>query len=377
MVTITGKVLRILPFKELTDTSTNTSTSISTSTSITKKVVDLIIADEFDYTRVSFWDEKAELIRGGDIKINDLLRIENASISRADAQVEIGGEKQKRANAGKYARISRLVENKNMNININPLRHANATVKQVKLTVLAVARPEKGQVCIAGITGDGEWIRPQGIYEADMDTSGTGIKTGTGIQPFKNLAVSAVYLDRWLGRHERKEDRFFVYTRGVEKELDDTEKRAFLDRYLDASVDEVFKRGRTLGLIKPRIMQVYEEKKRRHRHRQRQRQKQTEKEDSSSDQDHEQYKYSYIRFSFKDGSGRVYRRWSCRCDSFYKTWNAMKTRHRWTYSWRMHRYLKKNETYLAIGLTHSDYGVTRLEYGAFPMIVGVHVLQKP
>ena len=238
------------------------------------------------------------------------------------------------------------------------MSHARANANLVKLTVLAVARPEKGQVCIAGITEDGEWIRPQGIYEADMDTSGTGI----GIQPFKNLAVSAVYLDPWLGKHARKEDRFFVYTRGVEKELGDMEKRAFLERYLDASVDEVFNRGRTLGLIKPRIVHVYEKKKKR-RQRQKQTGTETEKDDSSS-----------IRFNFKDASGRVYRRWSCRCDSFYKTWNAMKTRHRWTYSWRMHRYLKKNEIYLAIGLTHSDYGATWLEYGAYPMIVGVHVI---
>jgi len=246
------------------------------------------------------------------------------------------------------------------NISLKPLSRAresvNANINRnaVKLTVLAVARPEKGQVCIAGITEDGEWIRPQGICEADMDTSASA--TGVGIPPFKNLTVSTVYLEPWLGRHARKEDRFFVYTRGVEKELDNTEKRAFLERYLDSSVDDVFKRGRTLGLIKPRILYVYEKKKPRQREKQKDEQ------------------YSYISFNFKDASGRVYRRWSCRCDSFYKTWNVMKTRHRWTYSWRMHRYLKKNETYLAIGLTHSDYGVTRLEYGAYPMIVGVHVI---
>lgn len=48
MVTITGKVLRILPFKVADEA---------------KKVVDLIIADESDYMRVSLWDDKAELVR--------------------------------------------------------------------------------------------------------------------------------------------------------------------------------------------------------------------------------------------------------------------------------------------------------------------------
>jgi len=40
----------------------------------------------------------------------------------------------------------------------------------------------------------------------------------------------------------------------------------------------------------------------------------------------------------------------------------------------MRRLLKKSETYLAIGLTYTDYGHTTLEYGAYPLIVGVHVV---
>jgi len=264
-----------------------------------------------------------------------VVRIENASVPEAHA----GGEK--RAHAGKYARISKIAAN------IEPLRYANA----MKLTVLAVARPEQGQVCIAGIAGEnGEWIRPQGVYESDMDTA------GTGMPPFKNLCVSSLYVDAWRGRRPRKEDRFFVYSTDVEKELNAAAKKAFLEEHVDASVDAVFKHGgRSLGLIKPRsIMQVYEEKG------------PSKKDDKS----HEHY----IRFNFKDASGRVHRRWSCRCNAFYSTWNEMMKKHRWTYGWRMLRYLKKNETYLAIGLTHSDYGATRLEYGAYPMIVGVHVM---
>ncbi|MDI6811653.1 MAG: SOSS complex subunit B family protein, partial [archaeon] len=318
MVTITGKVLRILPLREVYVGDT------------AKRVIDLIIADEFDYKRVSLWDDETELIMSGEIKAGDVLSIENAYLSETQA----GGEK--RVHTGKYTRISKI------STNIAALRHANA----VKLTVLAVARPEKGQVCIAGIDDNGEWIRPQGVYEADMDTA--------GMPPFRNLCISTLYLDAWRGRRPRKEDRFFVYGKGVEKELNEAEKKAFLEQHVDASVDAVFKRGRSLGLIKPHILQVYEEKVRM-------------KNDKKS---HEHY----IRFNFKDSSGRIYRRWSCRCDAFYKTWNDLKQQHRWTYGWRMLRYLRRNETYLAIGLTYTDYGIDRLEYGAYPMIVGVHVV---
>ena len=320
MVTITGKVLRILPVREVYVGDT------------AKRVVDLIIADEFDYKRVSFWDDNAELIMSREIKGGDVLRIENAYVSEPQA----GGEK--RAHTGKYTRISKI------SMNIAALRHTNA----VKLTVLAVARPEKGQVCIAGIDENGDWIRPQGVYEADMDTA--------GMPPFKNLCISTLYVDAWRGRRPRKEDRFFVYGKSVEKELDEAEKKAFLERHVDASIDAVFKRGRSLGMIKPRILQVYEEKARM----------------KNDEKSHEHY----IRFNFKDASGRIYRRWSCRCNAFYKTWNNMKKQHRWTYSWRMLRYLRRNETYLAIGLTYTDYGVDRLEYGTYPLIVGVHVVQR-
>jgi hypothetical protein len=322
MVATTGKVLRILPFKEVNVEDT------------TKKVVDLIIADECDYQRISFWDDNAEMVRCGKIKVGDVLRIKNASVPETHA----GGEK--RAHAGTYAKISKVA------VDIEPLRHTKANA--MKVTVLAVARPEKGQVCIAGIDENGEWIRPQGVYAADMDAA--------GMQLFKNFCVSTLYADTWRGRRPRKEDRFFVCSAGLTKELHESEKKEFLELHVDASVDEVFKCGRSLGLIKPRIVQVYEEK--------------VQKRKGEKSYEH------YIRFNFKDASGRVYRRWSCRCNAFYNTWNAMKQEHRWTYGWRMLRYLRKNETYLTIGLTHSDYGVSGLEYGAYPLVVGVHVVRS-
>jgi hypothetical protein len=324
MASITGKVLRILPVNVVSRVNT------------TKRVVDLIVADERDYTRVSLWEDKTELVMNGDIQVGDVLSITNASVSDSQA----GGEK--RAHAGRFARITKTAAH------IVPLRYATA----LKLTVLAVARSEQGQVCVAGIAADnGEWIRPQGVYEAEMATA-------AGTPPFKNGCVSTLYLDTWRGRRPRKEDRFFVYgSTGVEKELNETEQQDFLERHVDVSVDDVFKHGRSLGLVKPRtITQVYEEKAR----------------TKTGVKSYERY----IRFNFKDGSGRIYRHWSCRCSAFYNGWNALKKEHRWTYGWRMLRYLRKNDTYLVIGLTHSDYGVSGLEYGAYPLIVGVHVVSR-
>ena len=318
MVTITGTVLRILPPKHVTRDG------------VENRVVDLIIADERQYWRVALWDDQVNLVLSGALKVGDGVRIENASIPGLRASGD------HRIHAGRHARITRLAAP------LEPLRDVPA----VKLTVLAIARPERGKVCVAGIDEHGSWLRPQYVYDSELLAAKRPL--------FKLLGVSAVYLDTWRGRRARQEDRFFVYSHSVEHELPAEEKQAFLELHLDASVDAVFKSGRSLGLIKPRILLVYEERPRR------------------EDKEHEQY----IRFTFKDGSGRVYSRWPCRCAAFYERWNKLKTRHRWTCGWRMRRYLRKSETFFAIGLTYTDYGRTRLEYGAYPLIVGVHIVPR-
>ena len=321
MVNITGKVLRITPLKEA---------GAGYNENKKKVAADLIVADAFDYWRVSLRDDKTEL--ADELREGDVLRIENARIVA-----------EKRVYAGKYSNIIRV-----------PTRiDALSRMKPQNLTVLAVARPEKGRVCVAGINEHGEWIRPQGIYEADVFSSPG---SGTDTERFRNLCISKIYVDAWRGRHPRREDRFFIYGEGVKRELSEAEKREFLARNVDASVDAVFKNGRSLGLIKPRILHVYEELA------------------TATDKDKEHE--TYIRFNFRDSNGRIYRRWSCRCNAFYQLWNDFKRQHRFSYSWRIHRYLRKNDTYLAIGLTYTDYGVERLEYGAYPMIVGVHVVKK-
>lgn len=350
MATIIGKVLRVLPLKEVRPrpkaerTATERTATERTAEQVsggetknggkTKKIVDLIISDEFDYRKVSFWEEYAELVARGKIKTGDVLKIENAWILSSEKQAA-----EKRANVGRFTRVTKISRE------IDALSRADYL--RQNLTVLAVTRPEKrGRVCVAGVTENGEWVRPQDVYEADT-------------QNFKNLCVSKVYLDAWRGRRARKEDRFFVCGEGVSRELSEDEKRAFLEQNLDDSVDAVFKSGkqgerRSLGLIKPRILRVHEEVAK------------------SGKKSHKQY----LRFNFKDGSGRTYRGWSCRCDDFYKAWNDLKQKHRWTYGWRMLWRLRRSETYLVIGLTFSDYGVERLEYGAYPMIVGVHSIKN-
>ena len=113
MVSITGKVLRITPQREAEAGADKNK----------KKVVDLIIADAFDYWRVSLWDDKIELadkLKEGDVV---RMRIENARIAA-----------EKRVHAGKYSNIIIIRDHTRID--------ALSQVKAQNLTVLAVARPE-------------------------------------------------------------------------------------------------------------------------------------------------------------------------------------------------------------------------------------------
>ncbi|MCU4139425.1 MAG: hypothetical protein MW690_001357 [Methanophagales archaeon] len=60
-VDFTGKVLRILPLREVSG----------------EIVVDAILADEHEYKRVSFWGEHAEFVLR-DVRVGDVLKIKNA-----------------------------------------------------------------------------------------------------------------------------------------------------------------------------------------------------------------------------------------------------------------------------------------------------------
>ena len=305
-VTFVGKVLRALP------------------SAGGEGVRSLILANECGYVRAFFYDEKVELLDG--INVGDVLLIENAYV---------GKKATKTIRVGKYAKVKKL------DLDVKALRDVRATY----ITTLAVARPESNHVCVAGIDEHGNWLRLQSIYEEDIFSHG-------GSEPnFRNFYVSKVYVDEWHGRNPRLEDRFFIFGEGVVRELNDEEKKKFLEEHLDRSVDAVFKSGRTLGLIKPKILRAYEDRRRGGR---------------SYGQ--------YIKFDFRDGTGRLFRRWSCRCLAFYDFWNDFKRQKRLFFGYRMLRFLRKHDVYFCIGLTHSDYGFKNLEYGAFPMVVGVHVI---
>ncbi|KCZ70901.1 hypothetical protein ANME2D_02927 [Candidatus Methanoperedens nitroreducens] len=211
----------------------------------------------------------------------------------------------------------------------------------VNLHVLAIARPTKSVVCVAGINDNGEWIRPQRIFEDD-------IKQGTKIN-FDIFGITKIYVEPWKGKTIRPEDRYLIKAVGKTPELtrymSESEIHKFLESHLDSSVESAFNNGRTLGLIKPRnIIRLYSD-------------------------------INKIRITFQDSLGNQFT-WPVRDESFYKKLSTYEEKYPANFVEEYYKCMQKSITYFAIGLTQIYENNINAEYGGWPMIVGIHCLKR-
>lgn len=210
----------------------------------------------------------------------------------------------------------------------------------MNLHVLAIARPTKGVVCVAGINDSGEWIRPQRILEGD-------IKTDDKIN-FDLFGITKIYVKPWTGRNIRPEDRYLI--RDMEKTpkliryMSESEIKIFLESHLERSVDSAFNNGKTLGLIKPQnSMFIYGD-------------------------------LNETRIIFKDSTGKQFN-WPVRDESFYKKLSKYKDKYPDDFIEEIKKHMQKSTTYFVIGLTIIYGNNINTEYdGRWPMIVGIHCL---
>ncbi|VVB51070.1 Uncharacterised protein [uncultured archaeon] len=208
----------------------------------------------------------------------------------------------------------------------------------VNLHVLAIARPEKKVVCVAGINDKGEWIRPQRIFENDIAAG-----------KFKLFGITNIHVDSWIGKTIRCEDRFLIREIGklpnLIGEIPKSEIQQFLEMHLDKSVDSVFMNERTLGLIKPQqIIKITGDT-------------------------------TKIWISFRDSTRKQFN-CSVRDDLFYHIISTYKEKYSTNFRERIHHDLNKNDTYFVIGLTQIYENNINVEYGGWPMIVGIHSLER-
>ncbi len=147
----------------------------------------------------------------------------------------------------------------------------------------------------------------------------------------------------------RPEDRFLVKEMERLPEfiryMSESEIKIFLDSHLDSSVGSVFDSGRTLGLIQPQnILNL------------------------SGD-------INKIYINFKDYADKGFS-WPVRDELFYKILTKYQEKYPENFIEKIHDYMQKNITYFAIGLTQIYQDNINVNYGGWPMIVGIHCLKR-
>ncbi|NLZ53155.1 MAG: hypothetical protein GX892_08415 [Thermoanaerobacteraceae bacterium] len=123
---------------------------------------------------------------------------------------------------------------------------------KTRFTLLAISKLYNTRVNLVGIDENHRWIRPMPVYQSDIFAQEKRV--------FEIFGVTELVLNDWWGTAPRAEDRFYVRNPQLLpqliKVLDETSKVKLLRSLVDDSVDSIFSRGRTLGLIKAVVKDV-------------------------------------------------------------------------------------------------------------------------
>lgn len=123
---------------------------------------------------------------------------------------------------------------------------------KTRFTALAVSRLYNTRISVVGVDQYRQWIRPMPMYQSDLFQENEAV--------FGIFDVMEIDLTDWWGSSSRREDRFF--NRSVIPQakkvgaLTPAETAKTLRGLVDDSVDAIFSRGRTLGIVKPYVKDV-------------------------------------------------------------------------------------------------------------------------
>ena len=112
---------------------------------------------------------------------------------------------------------------------------------------LAIADVDDTYACVAGISSEYEWIRPESIYRSDLTGDAEINFDNITYFELENNTATRRPEDRRLGR-----ERFFRKGR----KADSTEKQKLFEKVCAESVDDVFQNGRTAGLFKVNVKDI-------------------------------------------------------------------------------------------------------------------------
>ena len=220
---------------------------------------------------------------------------------------------------------------------------------RTRFTLLAISKLYNTRVNLVGVDENHRWIRPMPVYQSDIFAQEK--------KAFEIFGVTELVLNDWLGPVPRAEDRFFVRNPQVlpqlVKVLDQSEKAKLLRSLVDDSVDAIFSRGRTLGLIKAVVKDV-----------------------NFRRNPYNPLEYE-ARLVFEDKVGNMSYNWMVTDLMWHKTFQEFIRQNPGKLSERlkeMRQILNTRESYFVIGLTRIFIEYPGPYGGCWPQVLGILVL---
>jgi hypothetical protein len=112
---------------------------------------------------------------------------------------------------------------------------------------LAIADVDDIYACVAGISLEYEWLRPESIYQSDLIGD-----TEIDFDHITKFALESNQAGRRLEDRELGKKRYFKKGR----EMDSIEKEKIFQKIGDPSVDDVFLNGKTAGLFRVNVKDI-------------------------------------------------------------------------------------------------------------------------
>ena len=133
------------------------------------------------------------------------------------------------------------------------MRHERQDVKTAAVDVLPLAITLTGRVwgCVGAVTDRGGWLRPEPIAAADLERNDT---------PFGYDRWVRVTLGPSREDDARLEDRELfaeAFPPQLIRRVTESERLLLLEGHCDPSVESIFAKNRSLGLIRARLRRLY------------------------------------------------------------------------------------------------------------------------
>jgi hypothetical protein len=205
---------------------------------------------------------------------------------------------------------------------------------------LAITQVSEHHACLGAVSASGTWLRPSPILVSDVERYDS---------PYRYFWWAAANVSQSESINRQPEDCYFLDDPPCPRLIEcvsSSRRQAFLEAHLDASVEEAFSGGRTLGLAKVLVEKVY-------------------RSESSSGR-------PLVKCEFMDSTGTCHD-WMIAERKFKRMFglNPSSPKRQKLYP-RAVDVFRQMSVYFVLGLTKPKDGISGRFGGSIPLVVGIH-----